>query len=276
MRTIILGVVLFVAQASGPVPRQATNTGAGDSQHSENKGNRNQKPPNVPPEITSEKQPPTADTNGNRQGDKNTEQSIRVTEFPAVSVRENGFNWQGWISNVLLFIVSLLQIYLLFRTLKATEIAANAAKKSSDLAETTMKVIEAPGLFLDNVGLVPPGAITPDSHVAMLVKNFGGSRAKNVRSFVKLIIPEVPECELSPETFAIGRGGTQIIRFLAFKDTLNRETFDKVVRGEISVRFSGDITYEDVFGERYMLNCRGVLDAKTGTFALGDKNPRER
>lgn len=187
------------------------------------------------------------------------------------------------IANWPLVVIAIPSIWFGFRTLKdiktqtaATETAANAAKKSADLAETTMRVIEAPDLFLDKAGLVPAGPITPDSYVALGVKNFGGSRAKNVRSFIKLIIPNVPETELSTETFSLGRGGTQVIRFLTFKETLNRETFDKIVRDEISVRFSGDISYEDVFGETYILNCRGVLNPNTGTFAMGDEDPRKR
>lgn len=163
----------------------------------------------------------------------------------------------------------------LVRQTAATEVAAKAAKKSADLAEMTMRIIEAPDLCLDNAGLVPQGAITPESFVGLKVKNFGGSRAKNVRSFVKLIIPGVPDSELSAETFSVGRGGSQLIRFLAFREFLNQGTFIKIVRREILVRFSGDIVYEDVFGTSYSLNCRGVLNAETGTFALGDKDPRE-
>lgn len=276
MKFLILTVFLSIAQTGTPVPRQTSNTRASDSTKTENQADNQKKPTNLTPEVVSKKQPPAPETDPQEQNHKNADQSVRITEFPTVAVTDKGFNWQGWISNVLLFIVSLLQIYLLFRTLRATEIAANAAKKSSDLAETTMKIIDAPDLSLNNVGLVPSGAITPDSHVALIVKNFGGSRAKNARSLVKLIIPEAPESEFSPETFSVGRGGTQTIRFLTFKETLNRETFDKIVRGEISVRFSGDITYEDVFGQTYTLNCRGILDVKTGTFALGDKDPRKR
>jgi hypothetical protein len=157
----------------------------------------------------------------------------------------------------------------------ATEKAAGAAKKGADISESAMKIVEAADILIQSTGLVPAGPIAPDSHIAIVFKNFGRTRAENVRSYIAIVIPGVPNSELSPDTFSIGPNGTQLVGFLKFSRFLNQETFRKIESGAIPLKFAGKVTYDDRFGESHVLECKGVLDPKTGTFVLGDFDPRK-
>jgi hypothetical protein len=97
-----------------------------------------------------------------------------------------------------------------------------------------------------------------------------------VRSFVAIIIPGLQDSEPSPGSFSIGPGGTQTVRFLNFRDFMTEETFQRVQSGTISVKFLGDVKYEDRFGEAHVLPCKGILDPRTGMFILGDTYPGQK
>lgn len=170
---------------------------------------------------------------------------------------------------MLLVLIGIGGIWAALRTLGAIERQANIMDKA-------LKVIEAADVAIESVSLVPAGAINPDSHIGLRLKNVGRTRAENVRSYIVTTIPGCPNSEPSPDTFSIAAGGTQLVGFLNFRQFLNEETFRKIENGIISVRFSGKVTYEDRFEDSHVFECRGVLDPKTGTFVLGDSDPRNK
>jgi hypothetical protein len=148
-------------------------------------------------------------------------------------------------------------------------VMGSAARKSANVAANTLRFLAA-DIHIESAGLIPAGPITPNSYVALKIKNFGGSRAEKVRSFVVVTIPGVPNSELSPEEFTIPPQGTQNIRFLEFIEFLNKDTFQQIVDGAIVVKFSGKITYVDLFGDIHTLDVKeSVLEPSRGAFTIG-------
>jgi hypothetical protein len=109
----------------------------------------------------------------------------------------------------------------------ASKIAANAARKSAEVAEMALKLAERADVLLNAASLtlvdsagIPRTAVNPYSRVTLEFKNFGRTRAQNVRCLIGLIIPGVPESVPPQEPFILGPGGTQSVTFHHFKGTL--------------------------------------------------------
>jgi hypothetical protein len=171
---------------------------------------------------------------------------------------------------------------LMQRQAAATETAANAAKKSAEVAEMALKLgeradvlLNAVALTMDPTVLSTNSAINIYSRVNMEFKNFGRTRAQNVRCLIGLIIPGVPETVPPREPFILGPGATQLLTFEQFSATMTQKTYQDIAGGVIDLKFAGTVTYEDIFGESHSITCRGLLDPKTGRFLLGDVDPRK-
>jgi hypothetical protein len=177
---------------------------------------------------------------------------------------------------------TLKQMEIMQRQAAGTETAANAAKKSAEVAEMALKLAERGDVLLNAVSLTMDPtvvstntAIHPYSRVSMEFKNFGRTRAQNVRCLIGLVIPGVPETVPPREPFILGPGATQLLTFETFKATLTQKTYEDIASGVIDLKFAGTVSYEDIFGESHTITCRGLLDPKTGRFLLGDTDPRK-
>jgi len=164
----------------------------------------------------------------------------------------------------------------------ASETAANAAKKSAEVAEMALKLAERADVLLNAVSLtVDPtvvstdGPINPHSRVSLELKNFGRTRAQNVACRIGLVIPGVPESVPPRELFILGPGAAQLVLFQTFKETLTKKTYEDIASGGIDLKIAGTVTYEDIFGESHTIACKGVLDPRTGHFIMGDTDPRK-
>jgi hypothetical protein len=166
--------------------------------------------------------------------------------------------------------------------MEAMQLTAKAAQKSAEVAETSLKIAERADVLLDSAGLSMnvPGvsqnrAFHPLSQVILTLKNFGRTRAENVKCRIGLLIPGVPESVPPREPFDLGPGGTQNIVFENFKQTLSHNTFLQIADGVIALRFAGEVDYYDIFGTHHNFTCKGILDSLTGTFLMGDVDPRK-
>ncbi len=117
MKYLALAVFFAVVQASPPVPRQAAGSSAGASDsvqrdaHSEKEALAKGSPSG---------QPPSHDAVGTEQGTKNAEHSISVSKLPPVTIaspKRDWADWGVWVFTFLLAATSVLQIWLLRRTL---------------------------------------------------------------------------------------------------------------------------------------------------------------
>jgi hypothetical protein len=177
---------------------------------------------------------------------------------------------------------TLKQMKIMQSQVNASETAANAAKKSAEVAEMALKLAERADVLLNAVALTMDSAsmsantpIHPYSRVSMEFKNFGRTRAKNVRCLIGLIIPGVPDSVPPREPFILGPGATQLLAFEDFMATMPKKTYQDIESGVIDLKFAGTVSYEDIFDESHTLTCRGLLDPKTGRFILGDTDPRK-
>jgi hypothetical protein len=177
---------------------------------------------------------------------------------------------------------TLKQMNFMQRQAAATETAANAAKKSAEVAEMALRLGERADVLLNAVALTMDPevlstniAINPHCRVNMEFKNFGRTRAQNVRCLIGLIIPGVPETVPPREPFILGPGATQLLTFESFARTVTQKTYEDIAHGVIDLKFAGTVTYEDIFGESHTITCTGLLDPKTGRFLLGDTDPRK-
>lgn len=254
MNVLILTVLLAVAQTGAPVPRQAADGSTSNSQNTDKQANTKQKPPNRSLLVPSKKQAPSPEEHAKEQDDRNTDQSIRVTELPSVSVKDNGFNWQGWTANILLLVVSILQIYLLFWTLKVTERAADAAKTSAEAvingerAWMLVKDIDGPKPIEEKI-------IQPRHAAGIVFLNYGKTVAKltawrfelaleNIGTTPSKNLYELPQIAFVPNMIAPEQDApyTAEISYRDFSD-MRTATPKKILW------FCGFLQYEDAFGK---------------------------
>jgi hypothetical protein len=147
--------------------------------------------------------------------------------------------------------------------------AANAAKKSAEVAERTLRLLAAE-VYVDAASLIPVGPITPQSYVGIKLRNSGSTRAEQVRSYIKMTISGLPDSEYSNKTFSIAKDADQLVRFVEFYKFMDLQTFEQIRRGAVPVKISGTVTYLDVFGELHTFELHeGILDPRTGVFNIG-------
>jgi hypothetical protein len=124
----MLAVLLTIIQAPSPVPRKTADSTTGARQHVKNQPTHNKPPaPASSPAINADA-PGSDKTQDDGIRAENTEQPIRVTELPPVSVRpakRDWADWGYWVFSGLLVVVGGLQIWLLFRTLRAVQLQAD-------------------------------------------------------------------------------------------------------------------------------------------------------
>jgi hypothetical protein len=192
------------------------------------------------------------------QGNSNP---IRVAP---VDVRKDVFDYASVLAGLLLTVATfLIAIY--------AAIQARAAKRSANAYEQTVRLTERADVLLNRAGFDTP-SLSGASRVIFTFKNFGRTRANNVRFAMSVTIPELddyPPHEL-PE-MPIGAGDTQDVVFMKMSEWLTKETFDKIARGETTLRFKGSASYTDVFGRMHTTTCSGALNKRTFTFGV-EKN----
>jgi hypothetical protein len=148
-------------------------------------------------------------------------------------------------------------------------IQAKATQRSADVAEKTLTLVAA-DIHIHQVGLVPQGVVQLHSYIAITVKNYGGTRAENVRSNIKTIIPGVPDSADATTEFVLAPSESQMIRFRSFNRFVTQATFDQIVAGQIKVKFAGTVTYKDIFGNTKTLTVNeSTLNPAAGAFYFG-------
>jgi hypothetical protein len=154
------------------------------------------------------------------------------------------------------------QMKIMERQALGMETAANAAKKSAELAEMSLRLAERADVLLEAVGPVhhpnSGGILTGYSNVIFRFKNFGRTRGTNVRYEASLSVDGNHNPLTEAEPAVLGPGETQSLRFGQFRDWLNEETFKAIVEGRASLTFKSKVTYDDTFGESHVSENSGT------------------
>jgi hypothetical protein len=123
MKILALAVLLAVMQASPPVPGQTADSSDDASRSVQRQTQTDAKkelPAKSSPSVNSE-QPPSHDARGNGQGTENAEPSMSISKLPSVTIaspKRDWADWGVWVFTLLLAATSVLQIWLLSRTLR--------------------------------------------------------------------------------------------------------------------------------------------------------------
>jgi hypothetical protein len=129
MKLLVAAVLLTVIQTPAPSPKPIPNT------------DTVKEPSSAPPRT-----PPNADTTKTNPEDSNAQdkrQFISVRELPPISVRKDWTDRAYWTFSGFLVIVGLLQVALLWRTLRAIKRQADTMERQSGILEKNVIAAEA-------------------------------------------------------------------------------------------------------------------------------------
>lgn len=170
----------------------------------------------------------------------------------------------GVVVNAAIFVLILRQTKLTKIAAEAAKTSAETAKNSAEFAEKAMRHSERADVLLFEAGLSTGKDIFPHSQVVLRFKNFGQTRANNVLLNMSLIIQDTKETEMTHGPMILGAGSDQSL-FI----TLSTSGLNKVFVRNLSMTFSGKVTYVDVFGFPHTTVCTGTFDVPTRTFQIG-------
>jgi hypothetical protein len=150
---------------------------------------------------------------------------------------------------------------------------ADAAKKSADVADSSLKLAERADVLLDACSVVGELLDGKDFRVVLQFKNFGRTRAQEVKLTLHLPIEGVPltSHEFVPAV-TMGPGETKNISSQPFIDFLNEETARAILSQRIPLKFEGGATYKDVFDRPHKSRYTGTYDWGTRCFHIDSQD----
>jgi hypothetical protein len=120
MKAALIAMLLSIMQAALPVPRQTPNSSTQTSADTKKKAETTQtKSLPAPASVETDGNGPSKE-NSAQQHHNDAEHSVRITELPPVTIpnsRRDWADWGTWAFNLLLFVTSGLQVWLLCKTL---------------------------------------------------------------------------------------------------------------------------------------------------------------
>jgi hypothetical protein len=180
--------------------------------------------------------------------------------------------WVNWVLAFVGFIgagIAIGTLYVLIKQTKATKLAADAAKKSADVADTALKLLERADILLNASSIDSQQMSGTDTRVVLQFKNFGRSRARNVRLKLNLIIKGVSTTDNSNIVpITMGASETQNIASDRFGDFLNGPLTREVLSGQRPLQFEGEASYIDVFDAPHRSYYAGTYDWRVGRFNI--------
>lgn len=166
-----------------------------------------------------------------------------------------------------------------FIGLKATRVAASAAKQSATtaansakLAEMALYLTERADLLMEKVTPSIPRVFQPDIVFTLGFKNFGRTRADHVTVVAWLGVADAKQEEPPPEVAPtiVGAGDTFPIPLPMVGKCVTEETFAEIVNGKALLRFEGTVIYKDVFGFTHQTKCTGTYVPNELGFSIGE------
>jgi hypothetical protein len=197
--------VLSLIQASSPIPRSATESSVRSAHKIQDQSENQQEPANSPAPVNSQVQPSPAKPNIENQSSKDSDQYVKVVEFPAVSGNRDKIDWALWIFNFALVVVGFLQWSVLKKQAKIAhnqELQMIAAGKQTEQVIAQMKETEVRDLRA-YVGAAKVILNLQNSDVPrgiVEIQNFGKTPAYEVRQWMGITIHSHPLTIVLPES----------------------------------------------------------------------------
>lgn len=163
------------------------------------------------------------------------------------------------------------QMKIMSRNAVAAETAANAAKKSAEVARDTLHLTQAADIHIKKIILKPKGPLSGDTAVYVVVKNHGHTRAEQFTEDLSMGIKErAAGISLPKRDIALVIGARHIftIAFAQVGDAIIPEDLAMISGGKIPLKIWGALKYRDIFGKNYSIDCECTYSPTVETFLI--------
>lgn len=144
--------------------------------------------------------------------------------------------------------------------------AANAASRSADVAEESVRLTQRADVLIGEVGINTPD-ISRATSVLITLENFGPTRANELKITAFLTTPE--HSEPAPAIhgpLTLGAHDTVTLRFAPFGEWCSSETFERIRTGQIPLTFKSKVSFRDVFDQIKTEIAEGRFDSNRRIF----------
>lgn len=277
-----LAVLTAIVQAVPPTPRQTPDgpTSAGTANQKQTKTKNN---PSESPSAINKNQSEAADSDTVKQEKANAQHSVTISKLPSVTInnRRDWADWGAWFFTFLLAFTGLLQIILLWKTLRVTSKQADIAKqqemqmieagKQTERIIAQMKETEVRDLrAYVGVSKALLNFQNPQKPVAMVeIQNFGKTPAYKVQQWVAItmgphpvngVLPDFPSTP-SRSVYVISPD-IKTVNSAALKKPIPQGT--TIGTPEHTIYVYGRVVYEDVFKNAWHTDYRFIFGGPEG------------
>jgi len=292
MRYLILTVLLTVGQASSPIPRQtpysSTSARTGD-QHNTKKKNE---PSNTSSSAINQNQSGSTNSDAAQNGSEDTDHPITVGKLPPVTItpaKRDWVDWGYWGFGGLLALTGILQIWLLFRTLRITTRQAEIAERQesqmraaaqqteriiAQMKETEVRDLRA-YIGVSKVILLAQNIQKPEGIAEF--QNFGKTPAYNVRQWIGIAPQSHPLAVTLPESTNPSTASVSTI-YPSVKNVLTvrlKKEFPpgtKIGTSQLTLYVYGRVAYDDIIGNHWYTSYRFIFGGPEGGRFYRDEN----
>jgi hypothetical protein len=143
---------------------------------------------------------------------------------------------------------------------EAAKASIEIATRSAELAENALHLTERADILVRAVEISTYPALSPESVICIVFKNYGPTRGSRVRITSRLILPDQIGIEESPlPSSVLGAGDTLCSGFAPMTRWAPQEMFLGIREGRVPLRFETEAVYFDVFGRRHHTKCSGMF-----------------
>lgn len=194
----------------------------------------------------------------------------------------SGVNFLAWVvavATVLQFVAAWLQARYMRRGLKATEIAAEAAKTSADASTQAVKnakdsllVTERAVVLVRDIDAyrwAQPGTLDASTVITFTLKNFGRTMACNVAFKGKLEVTDGKSDELPQSaSCTLAANGKNMWNSKPLGSWLDNTILHNINEGRAGFGYLVELIYWDVFGEQHSQEVVGDWDIRVRRFGF--------
>jgi hypothetical protein len=148
--------------------------------------------------------------------------------------------------------------------------SAETAQQSAEFTRKTIENSERAQVLIDHTAIAfyRTGQFDNHSWLEITIKNFGRTRARDVIGSFMIFVGEVKHSGPVISHLVLGAGQEHVVACDRFSKLLNTQQWGAALRGETLVRFSGSLTYQDIFGGTVASDFAGRFNHNTIAFDI--------
>jgi hypothetical protein len=152
------------------------------------------------------------------------------------------------------------------RSLGEARRSADAARDSANEARDTARLTQCADVLIEGIDLDNAQPFSQLTRIILHFKNFGPTRANNVRFDFVLSIGTSGDVPTSLDPIVLGANATAPLIFKTLQELMLIPNIPDIESGRMPFGFRGTISYEDVFGKSHKVNCVGDYNRFTRSF----------